>query len=49
MLCVGMICLMVLGLYNWLLMGICVLKKVEKIICEEMNKGGVIEVLMFVV
>ena len=49
MLRAGMIRPMVSGLYNWLPTGIRVLKKVEKIIREEMNKGGAIEVLMPVV
>lgn len=39
----------VLGLYIWLLFGFCVFNKVVNIVCEEMNKVGVIEVLMFVV
>lgn len=49
MLRAGMIRPMASGLYNWLPTGIRVLKKVEKIIREEMNKGGAIEVLMPVV
>ncbi|HHW7520638.1 TPA: proline--tRNA ligase [Mannheimia haemolytica] len=49
MLRAGMIRLMASGLYNWLPTGIKVLKKVENIIREEMNKGGAIEVLMPVV
>ena len=49
MLRAGMIRPMASGLYNWLPTGILVLKKVEKIIREEMNKGGAIEVLMPVV
>ena len=49
MLRAGMIRPMVSGLYNWLPTGIRVLKKVENIIREEMNKGGAIEVLMPVV
>ena len=49
MLRAGMISPMASGLYNWLPTGIRVLKKVENIIREEMNKGGAIEVLMPVV
>ncbi|MGQ0286888.1 proline--tRNA ligase [Pasteurellaceae bacterium 22721_9_1] len=49
MLRAGMIRAMASGLYNWLPTGIRVLKKVENIIREEMNKGGAIEVLMPVV
>lgn len=49
MLRAGMIRPMASGLYNWLPTGICVLKKVEKVVREEMNKGGAIEVLMPVV
>ena len=49
MLRAGMIRPMASGLYNWLPTGIKVLKKVENIIREEMNKGGAIEVLMPVV
>ncbi|MEX4281250.1 proline--tRNA ligase [Haemophilus influenzae] len=49
MLRAGMIRPMASGLYNWLPMGIRVLKKVEKVVREEMNKGGAIEVLMPVV
>ncbi|AKO45959.1 proline--tRNA ligase [[Haemophilus] ducreyi] len=49
MLRAGMIRPMAAGLYNWLPTGVKVLKKVEKIIREEMNKGGAIEVLMPVV
>ncbi len=37
------------GLYNWLPMGLKVLRKVENIIREEMNKAGAQEVLMPVV
>jgi len=46
MLRAGMIRPMASGLYNSLPTGIKVLKKVENIIREEMNKGGAIEVLM---
>ena len=34
------------GIYNWLPLGITVLKKIQAIICEEMNKAGAIELLM---
>ena len=49
MLRAGMIRPMASGLYNGLPTGIRVLKKVEKVVREEMNKGGAIEVLMPVV
>jgi len=34
------------GLYNWLPLGLRVLQKVEKIVREEMNRSGALEVLM---
>lgn len=37
------------GLYNWLPLGLRVLRKVEKIVREEMDKSGALEVLMPVV
>lgn len=37
------------GLYNWLPLGLRVLRKVENIVREEMNKSGAMEVLMPVV
>ncbi len=49
MLRAGMIRKMASGLYNWLPMGLRVLRKVEKIVREEMNKSGAMEVLMPVV
>lgn len=49
MLWVGMICCVVLGLYIWLFFGLCVFKKVENIVCEEMDKVGVIEMLMLII
>ncbi len=49
MLRAGMIRKMASGLYNWLPMGLRVLRKVEKIVREEMNKSGALEVLMPVV
>jgi len=49
MLRAGMIRKMASGLYNWLPMGLRVLRQVEKIVREEMNKSGAMEVLMPVV
>lgn len=49
MLRAGMIRPLASGLYNWLPTGLRVLKKVENIIREEMNKSGAIEVEMPVV
>ncbi len=49
MLRAGMIRKMASGLYNWLPMGLRVLRKVEKVVREEMNKSGAMEVLMPVV
>ena len=49
MLRAGMIRKMASGLYNWLPMGLRVLRKVENIVREEMNKSGAMEVLMPVV
>ncbi|AAP96642.1 proline--tRNA ligase [[Haemophilus] ducreyi] len=49
MLRAGMIRPTAAGLYNWLPTGVKILKKVENIIREEMNKGGAIEILMPVV
>jgi prolyl-tRNA synthetase len=49
MLRAGMIRKSASGLYNWLPMGLRVLRKVEKIVREEMNKSGAMEVLMPVV
>jgi len=49
MLRAGMIRKLASGLYNWLPMGLRVLRKVEKIVREEMNKSGAMEVLMPVV
>ena len=34
------------GLYNWLPLGLLVLQKVERIVREEMNRSGALEVLM---
>ncbi|MCO6549705.1 MAG: proline--tRNA ligase [Gilliamella sp.] len=49
MLRAGMIRKVAAGLYTWLPTGFRVLKKVENIVREEMNKAGAIEVLMPVV
>ncbi|KAA6209970.1 proline--tRNA ligase [Avibacterium paragallinarum] len=49
MLRVGMVRPLASGLYNWLPTGLRVLKKVENIVREEMNKSGAIEVEMPVV
>lgn len=49
MLRAGMIRKMASGLYNWLPLGLRVLRKVENIVREEMNKSGALEVLMPVV
>lgn len=49
MLRAGMIRKLASGLYNWLPTGLRVLKKVENIVREEMNKAGAIEVSMPVV
>ncbi len=49
MLRAGMIRKLASGLYTWLPLGVRVLQKVEKIIREEMNKSGAMEVLMPVV
>lgn len=46
MLRAGMIRKLASGLYTWLPTGLRVLKKVENIVREEMNKAGAIEVLM---
>lgn len=49
MLRAGLIRKLASGLYNWLPTGLRVLRKVEKIVREEMDKSGAIEVLMPVV
>jgi prolyl-tRNA synthetase len=49
MLRAGMIRKLASGLYTWLPTGVRVLKKVENIVREEMNKSGAIEVLMPIV
>jgi prolyl-tRNA synthetase len=49
MLRAGMIRKLATGLYTWLPMGLRVLRKVETIVREEMNRGGAMEVMMPVV
>ncbi|RVT49197.1 proline--tRNA ligase [Rheinheimera sediminis] len=49
MLRAGMVRRLASGLYTWLPSGLRVLRKVEQIVREEMNKAGAIEVLMPVV
>lgn len=49
MLRAGLIRKLASGLYNWLPTGLRVLRKVENIVREEMNKSGALEVLMPVV
>ncbi|MDX1344316.1 MAG: proline--tRNA ligase [Sedimenticolaceae bacterium] len=46
MLRAGMIRKLAAGLYTWLPLGLRVLRKVEKIVREEMDKSGALEVLM---
>ena len=46
MLRAGMIRKLASGLYNWLPLGLRVLRKVEAIVRDEMNKAGALEVLM---
>ena len=46
MLRAGMIRKLAAGLYTWLPMGLRVLRKVEHIVRDEMNKAGALEVLM---
>lgn len=46
MLRAGLIRKLAAGIYTWLPMGLRVLKKVENIIREEMNRAGAVEVLM---
>ena len=42
----GMIRKLASGLYTWLPMGLRVLRKVEAVVCEEMDAAGALEVLM---
>ena len=46
MLRAGMIRRLASGLYTWLPLGVRILRKVENVIREEMNKSGAVEVLM---
>ena len=46
MLRAGMIRRLASGLYTWLPLGVRILRKVENVIREEMNKAGAVEVLM---
>lgn len=46
MLRAGMIRKLASGLYSWLPLGLRVLRKVEKIVREEMNRAGAVEILM---
>ncbi|MCB1764341.1 MAG: proline--tRNA ligase, partial [Gammaproteobacteria bacterium] len=46
MLRAGLIRKLAAGLYTWLPLGVRVLKKVEKIVREEMDRSGALEVLM---
>ncbi|MGP1956866.1 MAG: proline--tRNA ligase [Arsenophonus sp. NC-PE1-MAG3] len=49
MLCAGMIRKLASGLYDWLPTGVRVLRKIENIIREEMNRAGVIEISLPIV
>ena len=49
MLRAGMIRRLAAGIYTWLPLGVRVLRKVEAIIREEMNRAGAVELLMPVV
>ena len=46
MLRAGLIRRLASGLYTWLPLGLKVLRKVENIVREEMNKAGALEILM---
>lgn len=46
MLRAGMIRQLASGIYNWLPLGLCVLRKIENIVREEMNRAGALELLM---
>src|SRR4051812_6930105 len=46
MLRAGMVRQLSAGIYNWLPLGLMVLRNIENIIREEMNKSGALEVLM---
>ncbi|MFP3013254.1 MAG: proline--tRNA ligase [Arsenophonus sp. NC-QC1-MAG3] len=49
MLCAGMIRKLASGVYDWLPTGVRVLRKIENIIREEMNRAGVIEISLPIV
>src|SRR5512132_1053170 len=49
MLRAGLIRRLTSGIYNWMPLGVRVLRKVENIVREEMNRSGAIELLMPVV
>ena len=49
MLRAGLIRKLASGLYTWLPLGICILRKVESVVREEMNASGALEILMPVV
>ena len=46
MLRAGMVRQLSSGIYNWLPLGLCVLKNIENIVREEMNRAGGVELLM---
>ena len=46
MLRAGMIQQLSAGIYNWLPLGLAVLRKVERIVREEMDRAGALEILM---
>ena len=46
MLRAGMIRRLASGIYSWLPLGLRILRKVENIVREEMNKAGALEVLL---
>lgn len=46
MLRAGMIRQLAAGIYNWLPLGLAVLKKIEQIVREEMNKSAAVEILI---
>ena len=46
MLRAGMIHRLASGIYSWMPLGLKILRKVEKIVREEMNRAGALEVLM---
>ena len=46
MLRAGLIRKLAAGLYTWMPLGLCAMRKVENIVREEMNRAGALEVLM---